>query len=73
MAPPLTQETRFALPGFTLPLKWKPVSGLEVSPLYRYTDSRKQNEGFGSYRELFPCALDPSQMDTGGYLTCVLF
>ncbi|QGA19153.1 hypothetical protein EYB26_006841 [Talaromyces marneffei] len=51
MAPPLTQETRFALPGLTLPLKWKP------------------NEGFGSYRELFPCALDPSQMDTGGYLT----
>lgn len=28
MAAQPKQETRFDLPGFTLPLNWKPVSGL---------------------------------------------
>jgi hypothetical protein len=29
MAAQPKQETRFDLPGFTLPLNWKPVSGLD--------------------------------------------
>ncbi|KAL1847909.1 hypothetical protein Plec18167_004873 [Paecilomyces lecythidis] len=57
--------TRFHLPGFTLPLDWKPY-GLRTRHVYedgKSTSSLLGAEGYGEC--LFPTALDPEDHDSG--------